>query len=67
MRVTVRLSPRSRDGRSQAVRILYEFGMEGTEVRVRKDGDALILTPSARIHCGSSRRPRTRWTKACLK
>ena len=32
-------------GRSQAVRLPKEFRFEGTEVRIRKEGDAVILEP----------------------
>jgi virulence-associated protein VagC len=32
-------------GRSQAVRLPKEFGFEGTEVRVSKVGDKVILEP----------------------
>lgn len=34
-----------RNGRNQAVRIPREFEMEGSEVRIRRDGDRLILSP----------------------
>jgi len=34
-----------RNGRSQAIRIPKEFELPGTEARLRKDGDALIITP----------------------
>lgn len=39
-----------RNGRNQAVRIPREFEMEGTEVRMHKEGDRLILTPVRRNH-----------------
>ena len=34
-------------GRSQAVRLPKHFRMEGTEVRIRKQGSAVILEPLA--------------------
>lgn len=34
-----------RNGRSQAVRLPREFRFEGTEVSVRREGDAVILEP----------------------
>jgi antitoxin VapB len=34
-----------RNGRSQAVRLPREFRFEGTEVRVRQIGDAVLLEP----------------------
>ena len=34
-------------GRSQAVRLPKDFRMEGTEVRIRKQGCAVILEPIA--------------------
>lgn len=34
-----------RNGRSQAIRIPKEFELPGTEAQLRKDGDALIITP----------------------
>lgn len=34
-----------RNGRNQAVRIPRQFEIPGTEVRLRKEGDALIITP----------------------
>ena len=34
-------------GRSQAVRLPRDFRMEGTEVRIRKQGSAVILEPIA--------------------
>jgi len=34
-----------RNGRSQAVRLPREFRFEGSEVSVRRDGDAVILEP----------------------
>jgi antitoxin VapB len=37
-------------GRSQAVRLPKEFRMPGTEVRIRREGDAVILEP---IRAGS--------------
>ena len=33
-------------GRSQAVRLPKEFRFEGTEVRIRQDGDRVILEPA---------------------
>jgi virulence-associated protein VagC len=33
------------NGRSQAVRLPKEFRFEGTEVSVRREGDAVILEP----------------------
>jgi len=33
-------------GRSQAVRLPKEFRFEGTEVRIRKDGERVILEPT---------------------
>jgi virulence-associated protein VagC len=36
------------NGRSQAVRLPKEFRFEGTEVEIRKQGDAVILEPVAR-------------------
>lgn len=32
-------------GRSQAVRLPKEFRLDGTEVRIRRDGDKVILEP----------------------
>lgn len=37
-----------RNGRSQAVRLPREFRFEGTEVSVRREGDAVILEPMKR-------------------
>lgn len=34
-------------GRSQAVRLPKEFRFEGKEVRIRREGDAVILEPIA--------------------
>jgi antitoxin VapB len=34
-----------RNGRSQAVRLPQEFRFQGTEVRVRKVGDGVLLEP----------------------
>ena len=34
-----------RNGRNQAIRIPREFELPGTEARLRKEGDALIITP----------------------
>lgn len=34
-------------GRSQAVRLPKDFRMEGTKVRIRKQGSAVILEPFA--------------------
>jgi antitoxin VapB len=34
-------------GRSQAVRLPKEFRFEGDEVRIRREGDAVILEPAA--------------------
>jgi antitoxin VapB len=34
-----------RNGRSQAVRLPKEFRFEGTEVSVRREGDAVVLEP----------------------
>ena len=34
-----------RNGRSQAVRLPKEFRFEGSEVSVRREGDAVILEP----------------------
>lgn len=34
-----------RNGRSQAIRIPKEFELPGAEAQLRKDGDALIITP----------------------
>jgi antitoxin VapB len=33
------------NGRSQAVRLPKEFRFEGSEVEIRNEGDAVILTP----------------------
>lgn len=33
------------NGRSQAVRLPKEFRMPGKEVRIRRDGDAVVLEP----------------------
>jgi len=33
-------------GRSQAVRLPKEFRFEGTEVRIRREGSRIILTPA---------------------
>ena len=32
-------------GRSQAVRLPKEFRLEGSEVTIRRDGDAIVLEP----------------------
>ena len=37
-----------KNGRSQAVRLPKEFRFEGTEVRIRKQGDKVILEPVKR-------------------
>ena len=42
-------------GGSQAVRLPKAFRFEGTEVRIRRDGDAVILEPKP----AERRRPRT--------
>ena len=42
MRKTAKLF---RNGNSQAVRLPKEFRFEGDEVRIRKEGDAVILEP----------------------
>ncbi len=42
-------------GGSQAVRLPKAFRFEGTEVRIRRDGDAVILEPKL----AERRRPRT--------
>jgi antitoxin VapB len=42
-------------GGSQAVRLPKAFRFEGTEVRIRRDGDAVILEPKV----VDRRRPRT--------
>ncbi|HEY1730753.1 MAG TPA: antitoxin [Terriglobales bacterium] len=34
-----------RNGNSQAVRLPQEFRLPGTEVRIRKEGDAVVLEP----------------------
>jgi antitoxin VapB len=34
-----------RNGNSQAVRLPQEFRFEGDEVRIRKEGDAVVLEP----------------------
>lgn len=34
-----------RNGRNQAIRIPVEFEMPGTEVTIRKEGDALVIEP----------------------
>lgn len=34
-----------RNGRNQAIRIPREFELPGTEARLRKQGDALVITP----------------------
>ena len=38
-----------KNGRSQAVRLPKEFRFEGTEVRIRKQGDKVILEPVKRL------------------
>lgn len=35
------------NGRSQAVRLPREFRFEGTEVRIRREGDRVVLEPLA--------------------
>ncbi|MBA3707736.1 MAG: AbrB/MazE/SpoVT family DNA-binding domain-containing protein [Planctomycetes bacterium] len=48
--VTPRVSGRAKlfaNGRSQAVRLPKDFRMPGTEVRIRKDGNRVILEPIA--------------------
>jgi antitoxin VapB len=37
-----------KNGQSQAVRLPKEFRMEGTEVYIQKQGDAVILLPKER-------------------
>jgi antitoxin VapB len=37
-----------RNGRNQAIRIPREFELPGTEARLRKQGDSLIITPIKR-------------------
>ena len=37
-----------KNGRSQAVRLPKEFRFEGTEVRIRKQGEKVILEPVKR-------------------
>lgn len=44
-RSTPRTAKLFMNGRSQAVRLPREFRFPGTEVRVRKDGDAVVLEP----------------------
>jgi len=34
-----------RNGRNQAIRIPREFELPGTQARLRKEGEALIVTP----------------------
>lgn len=36
------------NGRSQAVRLPKEFRMKGTEVKIRKEGQKIILEPIAK-------------------
>jgi antitoxin VapB len=38
------------NGRSQAVRLPKEFRFEGEEVRIRRQGKAVVLEPIARDH-----------------
>lgn len=40
------------NGRSQAVRLPKEFRMEGTEVRISRKGDSVILEPIAPVDDG---------------
>src|SRR5205814_2336060 len=47
-----------RNGRSQAVRLPKEFRFEGTEVVVRREGDAVILEPVSK-----RRWPRGYWER----
>ena len=35
-----------RNGRSQAIRIPKDFELPGTEALIRKEGDALMITPA---------------------
>lgn len=44
---TVRHVRLFRNGRNQAIRIPREFELPGTEAILRKEGDRLILEPSA--------------------
>jgi antitoxin VapB len=37
-----------KNGRSQAVRLPKEFRFRGTEVRIRREGDAVVLEPMKR-------------------
>lgn len=37
-----------RNGRSQAVRLPKEFRFEGSEVKIRREGEAVILEPLER-------------------
>lgn len=41
----VRTASLFRNGRNQAVRIPVEFEFPGTEVTIRKEGDALVIEP----------------------
>lgn len=38
-----------KNGRSQAVRLPKEFRFEGTEVRIRKQGEKVILEPVKKL------------------
>lgn len=38
-----------RSGRSQAVRLPKEFRFAGTEVRIHREGDRVVLEPNPRI------------------
>jgi antitoxin VapB len=42
------------NGRSQAIRLPKEFRFEGDEVRIRRDGDRVILEPIARDEWGAA-------------
>ena len=39
-----------RNGRSQAVRLPKEFRLRGTEVKIRKEGEKVILEPIEKIN-----------------
>jgi antitoxin VapB len=43
-----------KNGRSQAIRLPKEFRVEGTEVRVRREGDSIILEPLSRSDWGEA-------------
>jgi len=40
-----------KNGRSQAVRLPKEFRLKGAEVKIRKEGERVILEPIEKVNC----------------